>query len=178
MSAVARRYAQAVFELAREESKLPKVVDDLTAIAAAYQSSSDFRDVELLPGLTEDDRSGVVETIAREAGAGDLAVRTVSMLAARKRLAILPDLVEQLAELADEALGVLRAEVSSAKPLDSAYRSRLQKKIEEATGKKVVMSFTEDPDLIAGIVTKIGDRVVDGSLRGKLSELAESLRQT
>jgi F-type H+-transporting ATPase subunit delta len=175
---VARRYARAVFELAKDEGKLADVTKELGAVAEAYEASTELRALEFAPGLTDEDRIGVVSAIATKAGGSDLTVRTVGMLAERQRLAILPDLVAQLGEMADAELGVIRAQVTSAKPLSSDYRGRLKKKIEEATGRKVIVSYGEDESLIAGIVTQVGDRVVDGSLRGKLDDLAESLRTT
>ncbi len=176
-AAVARRYARAVFELAKEEGKLAEVTKELTAIAEAYEASTEFQALELTPGLTDEDRTAVLGAIANQAGGGELTVRTVQLLAERQRLSILPDLVELLAEMADEALGVVRAHVTSAHPLGEDYRGRLKRKIEEATGKKVLCTFDVDETLLAGIVTKIGDRIVDGSVRGKINALAESLRQ-
>ena len=176
-AAVARRYARAVFELAKEEGKLAEVTKQLAAVADAYEASTEFRELEMTPGLTDSDRIAVVTAIAQKVGGGDLTVRTVSMLAERQRLTILPDLVGLLGEMADDALGVVRAQVTSAKALPTAYRTKLKAKLEEATGRKVVIEFDEDANLIAGVVTQIGDRVVDGSLRGKLNDLAESLRQ-
>jgi len=176
-AAVARRYARAVFELAQEEGKLEDVTKELAAVAAAYEVSTEFQALEKTPGLTDEDRTAVVAAIAGKAGGGDLTVRAVQMLAERQRLAILPDLVQLLGEMADDALGLVRAHVTSAHVLSEDYRGRLQRKIEEATGKKVVCTFETDETLLGGIVTKIGDRVVDGSVRGKLNALAESLHQ-
>lgn len=176
-AAVARRYARAVFELAKEEGKLAEVTKELTTIAEAYEASTDFQSLELTPGLTDEDRTAVIAAIANQAGAGDLTVRTVQLLAERQRLSILPELVELLGEMADEALGLVRAHVTSAHMLSEDYRGRLKKKIEEATGKKVLCTFEVDETLLAGIVTQIGDRIVDGSVRGKINALAESLRQ-
>ncbi|HHH27676.1 MAG TPA: ATP synthase F1 subunit delta [Polyangiaceae bacterium] len=176
-AAVARRYARAVFELAKEEGNLAEVTKELTAVAEAYEASTDFQALELTPGLTDEDRTAVVAAIAQQAGGGELTVRTLQLLAERQRLSVLPDLVELLGEMADDALGVVRAHVTSAQPLSDGYRARLKQKIEKATGKKVLCTFETDETLLAGIVTKIGDRVVDGSVRGKLNALAESLRQ-
>lgn len=177
-AAVARRYAKAIFELAKEEGKLSEVTQELVRVAEAYEASPEFQALEMTPGLTDEDRTGVVAAIAQRAGGSDLTVRTVQMLAERQRLAILPDLVELLGDMADEELGLLRGHVTSAHDLSESYRDRLRKKIEQATGKKVMLTFETDPTLLAGIVTQIGDRVVDGSIRGKINDLAESLRQT
>ena len=174
---IAKRYARAVFDLAREQSIVSEVVREMAAFAEAYETSRDFREVDHLPTLRDAERRAVVEALGSRIGASQLSIRTVSMLAERQRLAILPDLVRVLEAMGDEHLGILRGSVTSAVRLDEDYRSALKRKIEEATGKKVILSFDENPSLIAGIVTQIGDRVIDGSVRGRINQLAESLRQ-
>ena len=176
--AVARRYARAVFELAKEKGQVGEVAKHLTSFAESYEASSELRALESTPGLRDEDRSAVIRAIGEKFGAGEVVVNTLVMMTLRQRLAALPDMVRLVEQMADDHLGVIRAEVRSAKPLDHAYRERLRDKIEAATGKKVIMSFDEDPTLIAGIVTQVGDRVIDGSVRGKLNDLAASLQQT
>lgn len=176
--AVARRYARAIFELAREDNNVSDVAKGLLAFGEAYQLSDELRALEFTPGMTPEDRSQVVTAIAARIGAPELVTRSVTMLCQRQRLAALPDITRLVEEMADEHLGVIRATVTSAKPLSESYRSRLRERIESATGKKVLITFEEDPSLIAGVVTQVGDRVVDGSIRGKLNQLAESLQQT
>ncbi len=175
---VARRYARAVFELAKEEGNVGEVSREIAAFADAYAVSSDLRALEQTPGLTDADRRKVVEEIGKRQGSSATTVRTVALLAERQRLAVLPDLVRLLEQMADEHLGLLRAHVKSARRLSEGYRSRLERKLAEAAGKRILMTFEEDPTLIAGVVTQVGDRVVDGSVRGRLNQLAASLRQT
>ena len=175
--AVARRYARAIFELARDEGSLGAVTRELRAFADAYEASADLRSIETLPSMTDDAREAVIAQLGKKLSASDLTVRSVSLLVRRQRLSVLPDLVRQLDEMADDHLGILRAEVRAATKLDKAYLDRLKAKIEKSTGRKVMITFEQDEDLIAGIVTTIGDVVVDGSLRGKLNQLSATLRQ-
>jgi len=175
--AVARRYARAIFDLAKEQGTLRDAVKAVRDYADAYESSSDFQGLETDPLVTDDARKAVVESIGTKLGADAMVVRTVSMLAERQRLVILPDLAQLLEAMADEELGILRAEVLSARKLSEAYKAKLQKKLESETKKKVIVSYDVDENLIGGLVTQIGDRVIDGSLRGRLTQLADSLRQ-
>jgi F-type H+-transporting ATPase subunit delta len=175
--AIARRYARAAFELAKDEGNVAAVAKELGHFAAAYEASAELRAVEHAPSLDDKDRGEIVAEIGRRLSASDLSVRTVTMLAQRQRMAVLPDLARLVAEMTDDHLGLLRGNVRAATKLSAAYLARLKAKIEEATGKNVELTFEEDPTLIAGVVTEIGDRVVDGSVRGKLDRLAESLRQ-
>ena len=175
--AVARRYARAVFELAKDKGTVAEISREISAFADAYQVSSELRDLEQTPGLTDEDRRQVIEELGRRMGASETTVRAVSLLAERQRLAVLPDLVRLLDLMADEHLGLIRAHVTSARALPPDYRAKLEKKLADATGKRVLMTFEEDPALIAGVVTQVGDRVVDGSIRGRLNQLAASLGQ-
>jgi F-type H+-transporting ATPase subunit delta len=119
----------------------------------------------------------VIEELGARLMASTTTVRTVAMLAERQRLSLLPDMAALLGEMSDEHVGVVRATVRSSKKLSADYLARLAQKIEAATGKKVVITSEEDPTLIAGIVAQIGDRVIDGSVRGRLDRLSASLRQ-
>ncbi len=175
--AVARRYARAIFEIAMEKDELAHVEADLRRFVEAYEASEDFRTLDQLPSLDEEQRVAIVATLSGKLGASETTARTVGLLARRQRLAALPGILARFAVLSDEHSGVLRAQVRSAQKLSQSYQAQLKQKIEEATGKTVVLQCEEDPSLIAGIVTQIGDRVVDGSIRGKLHRLAASLRQ-
>jgi F-type H+-transporting ATPase subunit delta len=174
---IARRYARAIFELARESNSVAEVVRHLSDFATAYDASRELRELNTMPNLRPGDRRAVMVALGQRIGAGEIATRGVSLLAERQRLPLLPDLVRVLETMADEHLGTLRGSVVSATQLDEAYRAELKRTIEQATGKRVLLTFEEDPTLIAGIVTQIGDQVIDGSVRGKLNELAASLRQ-
>jgi F-type H+-transporting ATPase subunit delta len=90
-------------------------------------------------------------------------------------MATLPYVARFLRELADARKGVVRAEVTTAAPLSEAYYGRLQAQLEKMTGKKVVVDRKTDPLLIAGVVTRIGDRILDGSLRTRLQSIKDSL---
>ena len=176
--AVARRYARAVFELAKEKGAVGEISREIAAFADAYLVSSELRAIEHTPGLTDQDRRAVIEEIGKRMSSSETTVRAISLLAERQRLAVLPALVRLLDLMADEHLGLVRAHVTSARALPQDYRAKLEKKIADATGKRVLMTFEEDPSLIAGVVTQVGDRVVDGSVRGRLNQLAASLRHS
>jgi F-type H+-transporting ATPase subunit delta len=93
----------------------------------------------------------------------------------RRRTRALPYVARWLRELADERQGLLRAEVITAAPLSDAYYGRLQSQLETMTGKRVVVDRRTDPSVIGGVVTRIGDRVFDGSLRTRLQSLRDAL---
>jgi F-type H+-transporting ATPase subunit delta len=177
MSVVARRYAQAVFELARDAGTLAASVKQLQALAAAYDESPELGQLDQLPQLDDGQRASIAVAVAKRVQANTTVERVVQMLAERKRLSILPEMAAVVAEMADEHEGVIRATVTSARPLGAGYVKKLAAQLETSTGRKVVVTTQEDPQLLAGVVTQIGDRVIDGSVRGRLDRLARSLRQ-
>lgn len=177
-TAVARRYARAIFELGRERGELSNLQRDLGAFAELYRESEALRAALGNPRTTDEQRDHLVSELAERLSATPYAASLVRLLARRRRLSVLPELVREFGELRDEHEGTVRATVRSPGELSPSYLSRLQMELERALGKKVVVTLERDPSLIAGLVTQIGDQVVDGSLRGKLDRLRESLRQT
>lgn len=175
--AIARRYARAVFELGRDSNKLEAFVTEIVRFADVYQTSAEFRELDQLPNVTDATRRTVIAELGKRLQASEPTVNTVALLADRQRLSLLPDVATLLAEMTDEHVGVVRATVRSAKKLSPAYVNRLAERIRAATGKKVVITTEEDPSLIAGVVAQIGDRIIDGTVRGRLDRLASSLRQ-
>jgi len=176
--AIARRYARAVFELGKELRTLPQLTRDLTDFSSSYEKSQELRLVLENPLVREADRGAVLKEIGQRMSMSETALSTLRLLAHRRRLSTLPEMVRQLERLADEDAGVLRATVTSASPLNESYVGKLRAELEASTGKKVVITQAQDSTLIAGIVTRIGDQVIDGSVKARLESFRESLLRT
>jgi F-type H+-transporting ATPase subunit delta len=173
--AVARRWARALFDLGKETSSLADLNKDVNAFAEVYASSDELRAVLESPLVPEASREAILRDLATRLGVGATATNTLRLLAQKRRLAILPDLARQLARLTDENANLVRAKVTSAAPLNDGYLDRLRGELEKATGKKVTIEASVDATLVAGVVTQIGDRVIDGSLKARLQGFRESL---
>jgi F-type H+-transporting ATPase subunit delta len=117
----------------------------------------------------------VVAEMADRMGLVPAAKSTLRLLAKKRRLIAVPDIARQLARLVDEAENVVRAEVTSAGPLTDDYLGKLRAELEKATGKKVTIAHKQDKGLIGGVVTRVGDQVIDGSVRTRLAAFRESL---
>jgi F-type H+-transporting ATPase subunit delta len=174
-AAVAKRYAQAIFELGVETSGLAGLVEDIRKVAESYASSREMRSIADNPLVPEADRLAVVDEIATRLGLSPLAHNAVGLLARRKRMTALPEIARALSRMADERAGIIRVTVVSAKPLADAYAQRLEHELETITGKKIAMDRRHDPELLTGVVVRIGDRVIDGSARATLLELRSQL---
>lgn len=173
--AVAKRYAQAIFELGVESSSVAALTDEVKQMAHVYEASPELRSVLENPLVSEAERQGVIDELASRMGLSATGKNTLGLLAQRRRIAALPAISKELARLADERAGVLRGTVTSAGPLSEAYFQKLQREVERMTGKKVLLERLQDPELIAGLVVKIGDRIIDGSARARLDQMREQL---
>ncbi|HEX4047205.1 MAG TPA: ATP synthase F1 subunit delta [Elusimicrobiota bacterium] len=172
---VARRYARAVLEIGLEIGQLDGIVEEVTAFAAAWEASPEFRNAIENPLVAHSAKKAVVNDLAERLGASPTTRHTVLLLVDRRRARALPYLAKTLRELADARKGLLRAEVTTAAALSDTYYARLEAQLEKMTGKRVVVERRTDPTLIAGVVTRIGDRILDGSLRTRLQSLRDAL---
>jgi F-type H+-transporting ATPase subunit delta len=172
---VARRYAQALLELGTEMGGLDGLVEQFSTLGEAWRASDDLRNALENPLVAHAAKKAVVVELCDQIGASQITKHTVQMLVDRRRIQTLPYVAQYLRELADKRKGVLRAEVTTAAPLGDAYYDRLRGQLERMTGKKVVLEKKTDATLVAGVVTRIGDRILDGSLRTRLQSLREAL---
>ncbi|HQP38321.1 MAG TPA: ATP synthase F1 subunit delta [Polyangiaceae bacterium] len=175
---VAARYAQALLELGVESGQLAAFADQVQSVADAWQQSEELRGALQSPLVSDHDREAVLQAVASRAGASTVVINTLKLLARRRRLAVLPSMARALRKLSDERAGLIRVEVRSARPLSEDYVRRLQGELEKTTGKKVVLDRKVDPALIAGVVTRVGDVVIDGSVKSRLDDLRSHLLST
>jgi F-type H+-transporting ATPase subunit delta len=175
MSALGRRYAKALLELAREQGELDPVLRDVGSLAEAWKTSSDLREIVLNPVVPRPALKAAIDAVMDKLGCSKLVRNTVNLLADKGRLAHLEEVLHALEELAEDETGRVRVEVISAQPLNDAYYARLTEKLKRVTDREVVLVKKQDPSLIGGVVTRVGDQVFDGSLSNRLSELRETL---
>lgn len=177
---IARRYARAIFELAKEAGNQAAVADLVSAFAEVYSESAELRHVIENPLVDQPARIAVVADVMQLLGrkssstaAADLVNRSMHIITRARRLRAVPDIARHLRRMVDEDGRILRAKVTTAAATSSSYLDRLKSEIERATGQKVVLTHEVDPSLIGGVITAIGDRVVDGSLRSRLLGLRD-----
>jgi F-type H+-transporting ATPase subunit delta len=178
VAAVADRYARALCDLAVESGQLEAITRQVTDLARLYATSADLRSVLDNPVVPEATREAVLTALVQRLGSAPVVRNTMRLLARRRRLAALPDLARALERLADERTGVLRAVVTSATPLAEGDAQRILQELEARARRRIVLERRVDPGLIAGVVTRIGDKIIDGSLRGRLDALERRLLQS
>jgi F-type H+-transporting ATPase subunit delta len=175
VSIVARRYAKALLELGAEQGQLDTIVEEIATVAQAWEASADLRNAIENPLVPHPAKKAVMGELADRIGSSPTTRNALLLLVDRRRTKTLPYLARTLRELADAHKGLVRAEVTSAAPLPEAYYERLQAQLERMTGKQVAVDRRTDPALIAGVVTRIGDRIFDGSLHTRLQSLRDAL---
>jgi len=172
---VADRYARAIFELGVETDQVGPITEQLRRFAQVYSGSAELRAVLDNPIIEQEKRDAVLADVAARLGLMGNALNLVRLLASRKKLRIVPDVARRLDRLGDEKAGVVRATVTSARAMADSFYQQLISELEAATSRKIVLERREDPSLIAGFVTRIGDNTIDGSVRGRLTEIERQL---
>ncbi|MEZ4287305.1 MAG: ATP synthase F1 subunit delta [Polyangiales bacterium] len=174
-TAIGRRYAKALLELAAEQGAVEKAQADLSALAQAWNQSAELRTVSADPTLPREGQRMAMDGLLDKMGVSPLVKNTVNVMADRGRLGVLPDMIRAFEVMAEEERGITRAEVTTAKPMPDSYFADLQKTLESVVGTRVVLVKKVDPSLIAGVITRVGDKVFDGSVRNRLQELKDDL---
>ena len=172
--AAARRYAQAIFDIAKESNSLDKWLADLKTINQIFGGQEAVTALEDPSTSVEDVRRIVGEHVA--AGrVSQMAVNLVYMLVDRHRLVLLPQVFESFLNMYNKEKGIVVADVTSAVPLDEAHQQRVQQQLSRITGKAVELRMHEDPRILGGIIARIGDELIDASVATRLATLAQRL---
>ncbi len=176
-SGVAARYATAVFELAKDAKKLPAVEKDLDALAAALEDSTDFGDLISNPVYSREQLADAIGAIAKKMKLSDIVANTLGLMAGNRRLNVLPQLVATVKAMIAEEKGEVTAEVTAAKALTKAQQDKLAKTLKASVGKDVKISVAVDKSLIGGLIVKVGSRMIDSSIKSKLSNLQNAMKE-
>jgi F-type H+-transporting ATPase subunit delta len=175
VSVIGKRYAKALIQLAGEQSLVERFGRDLRDFASSWDQGRELRAVFENPGVTQENRRAVLREIAQQTGMHEQVQHLLLLLSDRGRMGHLPEVADAYDAMAEARSGKVRAEITSASELPAGYYAELERVLRDVTGKQVVLVHKVDPSLIAGVVTRIGDRVYDGSVKSRLSELKDEL---
>jgi len=176
-SGIAQRYATAVFELAREGKALKALEVDTDALEAALDVSADLRGVIHSPLLSRAEQGAAMGAVAGKLGVASVMVNTLALMAQKRRLFVLPQLIAQLRKLIADEKGEVTAEVTSAVKLTPAQAEELAATIKARVGKDVKLKTAVDESLIGGLVVKLGSTMIDTSIRAKLASLQNAMKE-
>lgn len=171
MAPKARRYAQAAFEIASESDTLDEWAADLDALAIAL-SDDDFAALLDAPQAPMSAKMDGIDTVL--ADVSEKARNLAKLLVTHRASRIAPAVRDDFRAMLDSQRGIARADIATAAPVDDALRSEIIARLSALVEQEIDATFREDPEILGGMVARVGDRLVDGSVRSKL----QSLRQT
>jgi F-type H+-transporting ATPase subunit delta len=178
VSGVAGRYASALYSLASEQRQAGEVAAALKTVSDLIAESPDLQRLVRSPVFSAEQQAKAFDAILEQAGVSGIAANFVRLVASKRRLFVLPDMIKGYNQLYDAARGLTRAEVTSAAPLTDEQITELKEQLRgKAAGQDVDISIKVDPALIGGIIVKLGSRMVDGSLRTKLNAIRTAMKE-
>jgi len=172
---VARRYARALFGIGVDGRRFEALGAELTELATLWNDSDELRQALENPVFRPEQKRAVLESILPRVAPTPEVQRFVLLLLDRRRIMLLPAIARAYRDLTDAELGQVRAEVTSAQELAPATLDRVRRSLEQRTGKKVIVTSKVAPELIGGLVARVGDLVLDGSVRTQLDDLRNRL---
>ena len=174
---IANRYATAVFALAQEEKALAQLESDVDQLSAALHDSADLRDLISSPLYSRDQQQAAIGAVAAKMGLSQTTQNVLGLMASKRRLFVLPQLLSALRDRIAAEKGEVTAEVRSAKALTKAQSDKLAKTLSKQAGKDVKIIATVDESLIGGLVVKVGSKMIDTSIAAKLTALQNSMKE-
>ena len=173
----ARRYARAIMEYAEGSEELERLVGELSLFASMYVGSDELRRALLHPAIPDDRKQNILREISKKMGLSEKCGRSLSVILAKRRIKLIPDVAETFSEMADEKLGRIQVDVTSAFVLSGKEIEKLEKIFSDLTGKEARVEAGHDKSLLGGIVARAGSMVYDGSISNQLRLMKVKLEQ-
>ena len=177
MASVPGRYASALFELAQEQSQLAAVENDLNTLQDLLDESADLRRMVRSPVFSAEDQSRALDAVLAKAGISGLALNFMRLITKNRRLFAVPEMIKAFRALAARERGEVEADVTSATALNDSQLQTLKETLKASIGKDVQINAQVDPSLLGGLIVKVGSRMIDSSLRTKLSTLKMRMKE-
>jgi F-type H+-transporting ATPase subunit delta len=170
---VARNYAEALFELAERSGNTERYVDLLDAVAAAVEQTPRIQAMLMSPKVPKTEKARILGDALR--GSPREFVLFLQALVKRGRQQLLREIATEYLALLDQKLDRVRAGVTLARQPDEAMKRAIQESLSRQLGKQVITAFTVDPEILGGSIVRVGERVLDGSLRRRMTKLRRQL---
>ncbi|MBW1743919.1 MAG: F0F1 ATP synthase subunit delta [Deltaproteobacteria bacterium] len=175
---IARRYAKALLAIGKEDGQAETYKEELAGFVTLLDEQQELDKAISNPLYDKEGRKRVLQTVAERSGVSQVMKSFLSLLFEKGRIQYLRDINAFYEKLTDELANIVRADLVSATDFSDETIERIRSALAQKTGKNVKMDVSVDPALIGGAVTKIGDLVLDGSVRTQLKSLKESLQRS
>ncbi len=173
---LARRYAKALFTVGKENTTFEEYNQILQGVAELYVSNPEVVDALTNPLYPLDIKEKVMDGMIKSMGVDKIMGNFLRLLVQKKRTEILPEIAEEFQVMVDDEKNISHGNVISAIELSAELQANVQATLEKLTGKKVKLTTSVDPSIIGGIIAKVGDLVLDGSIKTQLAGLKDSIK--
>ena len=172
---VARRYALALADVVAQRGEAREVQEELVTWADLLRTNANLREVFANPTIALDKKRKVLNRLLDIAKPRPTTANFLKLLLQNQRITELDEINRKFAAVLDDRGGVVAAQVTTARPVPPATKQTLETKLHSLTGKRVRIEFDTDPEMIGGIVTRIGSTIYDGSVRNQLQQIKEKM---
>jgi F-type H+-transporting ATPase subunit delta len=176
-SGAAERYALAVFELAREAKGVKTLETDVAALGDALAGSADLRAMIASPVYSREEQGAAIAAVASKMKLSATVAGALGLMAANRRLFVLPQFLSALTAMIAEDKGEVTADVTAAAALTAAQSKKLAASLKASVGKTVNLNVTVDESLIGGLIVKVGSKMIDTSIRSRLASLQNAMKE-
>lgn len=174
---ISKRYAKALFNLGRQDGSYLKYGQELGEFVKCYQEIIDLGDAISNPLFAIDDRKKILNAVLDKGGYSLMLRNFLNLLLDKNRIGYIESINEYYSSLTDEVSNISRAEIITATPIREETLDKVIKAFEGLTSKSIKAKIVEDPEIIGGIIVKIGDTYWDGSIRAQIEGLKESFKR-
>ena len=173
---IAKKYSKALFSLAEEKDEFIKFQDDLNLIKEAFTEHKEFRNVLFHPRIKLDEKKRIFDRVFEEEISQEI-YNFIQLLIDKRRIFYIKAIINKFNELVNDREKIIKIEVVSAIELEEDMKNRLKDKLEKGMDYDVILNNTVDPDILGGLVLKIGDKIIDGSIQHELNTLSEKIEK-
>ena len=175
-ASLAGRYASALFDLARDQRQIESVGKSLDALGQALLDSKDFNELVTSPLVSREEAAKAFAALAPDLGLDPITAQFLGVLAHNGRKGERRNVIRAFRRLAADYRGETTAEVVAARPLNDDQLAALKQQLRTRAGRDVALDATVDPNILGGIVVKLGSQMIDASIRTKLNRLAQAMK--
>ena len=175
-ASLAGRYASALFDLARDQKQIESVAKSLEALSQALFDSREFAELVTSPLVSREDAGKAFSALAPQLGLDPITANFLGVLARNGRKKELRSVIRAFRRLAAEHRGETSAEIATARPLNDDQLAQLRAQLRTRAGRDVNIDATVDPNILGGMVVKLGSQQIDASIRTKLNRLAAAMK--
>ena len=174
---ISDRYASALYDLAAEKKIVDLVLEDLTVLQKCIQENKDLKLLAKSPLITSSDKLNIFEKILSKRKADNLTNTFLKVILSNKRFAKLSSVISQFMNINSQKRGDVLADVTSADELSDNQKSGIRDQLKQTLGEKLSLNFNVDKNIIAGLIVKVGSKMIDSSLSTKINKLKIAMRE-